>query len=82
MKTMLDLSIIVSLIGGTIVIAMTAKNIDTGKEWMVLAEIVLGAFGLVALFGLLSLLIEINENLIHLRHNPGTQAGAQTDAAG
>jgi hypothetical protein len=70
MKTMLDLAIIVSLIAGAIVIAMTAKNLDAGKEWMVIAEIGLGAFGLVALFGLLSLLIEINENLTHLRQTP------------
>ena len=44
---------------------------------MLIAEIVLGAFGLVALFGLLSLLIEINENLIRLRQTPGRRLEPQ-----
>jgi hypothetical protein len=38
--------------------------------WLVALEIVGGAFALVGLFGLLSLLIEINENLIRLRQTP------------
>jgi hypothetical protein len=38
----------------------------------IVAEIVIGAFGLVGLFGLLNLLIEINENLIRLRQVPPT----------
>ena len=72
MKVLLDLQIVLSLIVGAIVIAMTAtnKNIGAGVSWMLIGEIVLGAFGLVALFGLLSLLIEINENLIRLRQIP------------
>ncbi len=80
MKVLLDLQIILSLIAGAIVIAMTAsagKNIGTGVSWMLIAEIVLGAFGLVALFGLLSLLIEINENLIRLRQTPGRRLEPQ-----
>jgi nitrate reductase gamma subunit len=80
MKTLLDLSIMVSLIAGAIVIAMTAtayKNIGAGVSWMLIAEIALGALGLVAVFGLLSLLIEINENLIRLRQTPGRRLEPQ-----
>lgn len=72
MKLLLDLQIIGSLIVGAGVIAVTATNktIGANVSWMLIAEIVIGAFALVALFGLLSLLIEINENLIRLRQTP------------
>ena len=66
MKVLLDLQIILSLIVGVLVIAGTLKFGGYGGYWAI-GEIILGAFGLVALFGLLSLLIEINQNLICLR---------------
>ena len=62
MKVLLDLQIILSLIVGVLVIAGTVKFGGYGGYWAI-GEFILGAFGLVALFGLLSLLIEINENL-------------------
>jgi hypothetical protein len=69
MKVMLDVAIALSLFA---VIAFAfALNQKAPGDWAtslaIVAEIVIGAFALVGLFGLLSLLIEINENLIRLR---------------
>jgi hypothetical protein len=80
MKTLLNLQIFVSLIGGGVLIVVTlVAAVADGKigggyslplSAMLIAEIALGAFALVALFGVISLLIEINENLIRLRQTP------------
>ena len=67
MKALLDVVILVSLIGGVIVIGVTAANAGGYAPPLVIAEAIIGACALVAVFGVISLLIEINENLICLR---------------
>ena len=68
MKVLLDLQIVLSLIAVIVVIGVTVdRNLGS---WVLAAEIVGAAFALVAIFGLLSLLVEINENLIRLRQAP------------
>jgi hypothetical protein len=69
MKVLLDVAIVLSLCAVAVAIAVTAlfpadRNIG---GLLLVGEIVLGAFALVGLFGMLSLLIEINDNLIRLR---------------
>jgi hypothetical protein len=84
MKVMLDFAIALSLFA--VIAIAVALNRNAGGDWAttlaIVAEIVIGAFGLVGLFGLLSLLIEINENLIRLRQVPPTalrRAGPMSD---
>ena len=67
MKALLDVVILVSLIGGVIVIGVTAANAGGYAPPLVIVEAIIGACALVAVFGVISLLIEINENLICLR---------------
>jgi hypothetical protein len=70
MKVLLDVAIALSLLV-VIAVAFAINRTNAGGDWAtnlaIVAEIVVGAFALVGLFGLLSLLIEINENLIRLR---------------
>jgi hypothetical protein len=66
-KALLDIVILVSLIGGIILIAVTADHAGGFAGPLVIGEAIVGACGLVAMFGVISLLIEINENLIRLR---------------
>ena len=71
MKVALDLAIFLSLLAGVAATVMSVERVRSDAVgWLVALEIVGGAFALVGLFGLLSLLIEINENLIRLRQTP------------